>query len=409
MPSLMQWMVLRGNRAGQGGGAPAQAVPPELLTLLPNGGAYNRRAQPRSYALPDGTEVVIGDLAAVARQQDLLLNPFGARSAHHRPIGRGAVKGIPGTTGPATRGRLDVVGRIRIPNAADLGKWYYRALDGDDPRSITSSGSGIGLPSNEKMPAGVFYPDSSDGDCIVIRPAPSVTADAWYQFRDAASTASIRRTYTVDGDDLPWTDGQDRGNSASKLRFPAACLFADQLNLANPPPQRYALHLTATRHDGQGANSSIHVLGKTWVAPALGTDGDAGDEDRNLGNIPYGTRIWLPWDAPWQDLRELSGFNQRQKVYFDIWRLYGAYILDGQGQHEEGKAILQLRQTGGLTTEVIAELEAVHAVILPYLWPMRNAPASFTDASETWADGLPYAGGDGPLGPESINSAWDAR
>lgn len=395
---------------GRNPGVAVAALPPELLAFTATGQPYNRRAQPRTYALADGTPVAIGNVAAATREQDLLLNSFGKRAACHRPIGRNAQKGIPGTTGPATRGRLDVVGKIRIPNTNDLGKWTYRAASGDSARSIgiTSGASGIGLPSNEKMPTGVFYPNGSDGDVQVIRPSPSVTMDAWYQFRDSANTASIRRTYTCDGDDFPWTDGQDRGNSGSKLRFPAACLNAADLNLTNPPPQRYCLHLTATRHNLAGATNDLHVLSKTWVPPALGTDSDAGLPDKNMGDIPYGTRLWLPWDAPWQALRENSGFNARQKVYFDIWRFYGAYVLDGQGQTENGLAILQLRQTGGLSTQAIADIEAVNAVILPYLWPMRNVPTAFTDSSERYPDGLEYAGGGGPLSDDSVNSAWDA-
>jgi hypothetical protein len=48
--------------------------------------------------------------------------------------------------------------------------------------------------------------------------------------------------------------------------------------------------------------------------------------------------------------------------------------------------------------------------ILPLLWPVRNPRPLDRETEIFSANGLPYAGGGGPLDPSrSVNTAWDAR
>ena len=62
-----------------------------------------------------------------------------------------------------------------------------------------------------------------------------------------------------------------------------------------------------------------------------------------------------------------------------------------------------------MTRETAADVNAQLMKILPLLWPLRN-PRPLDRETEIAADGLPYAGGGGPIDPkQSVNTAWDAH
>ena len=81
-------------------------------------------AQATAIAAATATGIVRPAQAAPS-PESLFLNPFNKFSAHHRPVGRGipgrdannnpdVYYGIPGTTGPATRGRMAIVTTINL-------------------------------------------------------------------------------------------------------------------------------------------------------------------------------------------------------------------------------------------------------------------------------------------------------
>jgi hypothetical protein len=188
------------------------------------------------------------------------------------------------------------------------------------------------------------------------------------------------------------------------LRHPAGFLRGAMVDLSGGTPIRHLLNATATRHSRAGARPSQHVLGRGMAYPAWSTDRPLGAED-NLGDIPYGTIIAVRWQD--RGLRETLSLTPFGKVLFDTFLYFGCCLCDGQGQVVDDAPVLQLRVDWELTAEKEAAVEEALAKLLPHLWPVFDARRHDEDAPRH-SDGLIYVGGGGPLGPGSINSAWDA-
>jgi hypothetical protein len=140
--------------------------------------------------------------------------------------------------------------------------------------------------------------------------------------------------------------------------------------------------------------------------PAWDTDRPL-QADENQGDIPYGTRIAIRWQD--RGLRETLGLSALGKVLFDTFLYYGCALIDGQGQVQNGKAVLQLRVDNALAENKskVAAVDAALAKLLPHLWPVFSA-RKHHESDPRHSDGLIYVGGGGPLGPGAINSAYDA-
>ncbi|MBP7141868.1 MAG: hypothetical protein KBA71_08160 [Opitutaceae bacterium] len=357
---------------------------------------------------------------------DPFLNPFNKLSAHHRPVGAGAVYGVPGTDGEPTRGRIAIVTRIGLSMAPATRKYIHRVMPADPPRTVTfneeaaGSGGGKGLPITLRMPAGVPYPSVGEDRNVVLWPRDGSGVDLcvmFYGFDNERGTARYAKSWPFGGlDYVDGSDGFDSGSSASRLRWPSGVLRGFEINPANPAPIRHAFQATATRHgnpdnrNSPKAPPSRHVLGKTHVWPAYGTDAGASNPNANLGDIPYGTRLVIRR----QDfaLKEKLGLSPRGRVIFATLCYYGMYVVDGQGQYDAANdgAVIQQRCDHAVTREAAEDVNAQLMKILPLLWPMRNPRPLDCETEIFSGDGLPYAGGGGPLDPaQSINSAWDVK
>ena len=357
---------------------------------------------------------------------DLFVNPYDKLSAHHRPVGAGAEYGVPGTTGEPTRGRIDIVTRIGISMAPATKKYIHRVAPADpfrrivyDPATGGGQGGGKGLPIEVRMPTGVPYPSAGEDRNVVLWPRDGGAKDLctmFYGFNHETGTARYSKAWPFAGSDLgDGADGYDVGSGASRLRWPSGVLRGFEINPENPAPIRHCFQATATRHSKPDNRSSPkappsrHVLSKTFVWPAQGTDGGASDQGSNLGDIPYGTRLVVRRQDFAQ--RETLGLSPRGRVLFDTLCYYGLYLVDGQGQYDAANdgAVIQQRCDQEVTRAVADDVNAQLMKILPLLWPVRN-PRPLDRETEIFpADGLPYAGGGGPLDPDhSVNSAWDA-
>ncbi|MFZ5829709.1 MAG: hypothetical protein ACOY3P_06465, partial [Planctomycetota bacterium] len=357
---------------------------------------------------------------------DLFHNPYNKYSAHHRPVGVGAEYGVPGTTGPATRGRIEIVTSIRLSSAPATKKYIHLVKPTDPVRRIThdkSSGGkvgGEGLPIEVRMPEGVPYPTRGEDRNVILWPRDGGTRDLctmFYGFNNDRGTARYSKAWPFQGVDFAdGSDSYDKGSGASRMRWPAGVMRGFEINPENPAPIRHCLQCTATRHSNPDSKSSPkappsrHVLGKTFVWPAYGTDGNADSPGRNLGDIPYGTRLVIRK----QDFekRDQLGLSPRGSVLFDTFCYYGMYIVDGQGQYDAANdgAVMQLRCDQVVSDTAAADVNDQLMKILPLLWPLRN-PRPLDKETEVFPkDGLPYAGGGGPLDTaKSINTAWDAK
>lgn len=366
-------------------------------------------------------------LAFAAPAPDLFVNPYNKLSAHHRPVGAGAEYGVPGTTGEPTRGRIAIVTRISLSMAPATKKYIHRVQPTDPLRTITydpstggGAGAGKGLPITLRMPAGVPYPSAGEDRNVVLWPRDGGAVDIctmFYGFNDAVGTARYAKAWPFGG--LDYADGADRfdeGSGASRLRWPSGVLRGFEINPENPAPIRHCFQATATRHSNPDnrkspkAPATRHVLGKTYVWPAHGTDAGTTNPAANLGDIPYGTRLVVRRQD--FDQREKLGLSARGRVMFDTLCYYGMYLVDGQGQYDAANngAVIQQRCDHSIPREVAEEVNAQLMKILPLLWPVRN-PRPLDRETEVFpGDGLPYAGGGGPLDPRhSINTAWDAK
>jgi hypothetical protein len=429
--------------AGDGGavtptadaGASDQALPSEPAADGP--GAPSDAAPD---ATPDGRPDAAPDAGPPPPVGDLFRNPFNKLSAHHRPVGAGAEAGVPGGTltpsavspthdPPGTldaRGRLANVKLFRCGTAA-LGRKYIHRVTATDPwrtvGDLPDAPADNKLPATLRMPTGVPYPSTGGDDEVLVWPrngGAADQADLFFNFEDDTSHARRRYEYSLGGTDVhDGVDGQDRGCSASGLRYPGTVLRGFEINPPAPGPIHHALHVTATRHSRAGAPGSAHVLGKTMVWPAYHRDSSAGDADENLGDLPYGTRIFIRWQD--RGLRDTLGLSARGQVLFDALLYHGIYIVDGQGEHHDGGGVLQLRidhavgknADGSEWPGVVEDVNAQLMKLLPHLYPMRN-PRPHDVETELHSDGLPYAGGGGPRpadlasGAGSYNTAWDA-
>jgi len=397
------------NRPDRGAGARSDGVPSDAPR--PGGGLDG--GDPEAGFQPDG----------VPTTANLFLNPFSRLSAHHRPVGKGAIYGIPGSASapvPGSRGRLDIVTLFRC-GATEAGRKYiYRVDPGDPKRAIMQnkdSKNGSKLPYTLRIPNAKLPVKGEDKNVILCfrNGGPAPLCDLFYGFDNVADTARYRREFLLSGTDVgDGLDGQDSGGGASRVRWPGTVLRGHEINNAATALVQHALNCTATRHShpdnkvAPKAPASRHVLNRDFVWPSSGTDGGAAYPD-NQGDIPYGTRLVIRWqDRLLRDSPKL-GLTARGKALFDALLYYGVYILDGQGSYDAANngAVLQLRVDQDVQN--VTELDAQLTKILPLLWPVMNPRPRGKKETEVWTDGLPYAGGGGPLDPVmSVNTAWDA-
>jgi hypothetical protein len=376
---------------------------------------------------------IVRPAQAAPSPEGLFLNPFNKLSAHHRPVGLGmlgrdaidnpdAYYGIPGTTGPATRGRMSIVTSVRLQGPVGL-KWNYWVSPTDPYRTIERAFNSLPgpkppatLPFTCRMPQGVVYPPEPNPpqDCNVFfypRNGDQIDlGDLFNQFKYNGRTAQHRYSYGLGKlDTMEVADGWGRGTSASKIRWPSCCLRYSDLAPANPGPINHCLNVLATR---KGVEGSRHVLGKTRVWPSYGVDTSSSNANENMGDIPYGTRFVIRWQD--RGLRDSLGLTARGKVLFDCLLHYGFYVLDGANQGgENGGGYVGFRTdeaptaTGDWPWTMKEEVRIALGKLVKLCWPVRNV-RTYSFDNEIHSDGLPYASGGGPLGPGSINTAWDA-
>ncbi len=318
-------------------------------------------------------------------ETDLFLNPFNKQSAHHRPIGTGAVYGI--LQGEVrTRGRLNIITDVNI-GVPRTTKYLYQVQTSDPIELI--EGSGEGLPVSLKIPEDIDLPPDRIGGIgdnnVMFYPRNGLAADIldlFFGFQSDRSgfTASRHVSYGIRGSDV------GGGTSASRLKWPSSTLRG--FEILSGKPIRHALNVAVSR---LGAPTQYQILSKTYRWPATGTDGSSGDPQQNLGDIPYGTRCAIrPQDA---GKRETLGLSPLGKVLFDAHLYYGVLVLDGTGTlpggarwHYRTDQDIPAAQRNLIVTEL--------RKIVPLLWPIDN-----TRENEEFAGGGTSLGG--------INTAWD--
>lgn len=349
-------------------------------------------------------------------------NPFNYLSLHHRPIGAGAVKGIPPQYHHQTkalqvaaqlnvRGRLAIVptgGITFLAQGDKLRKPAFTNTGSDPLRTVT--GSGVGLPVSIRSPRNTglekFTAPTTDNNPSIFDAANSSSRNpgwhhVFYQYIDNNPSAAGCRMYPLDGLDYPGFDAGDRGTSASSRRWPGNILMAGEIMPTSPAPIHHGFNCAVTRRADNAAN---HILSKHVTFGAWSRDGSAGNSGENLGDLPYGTRCTIFDDDYATMMAAHPSWTPRQAAIRDAVRYYGIDILDGTGRQD---CIMQMRADLDITIAVFEEIDVALERIRPYLWPIAN-PRDFATESEIHTDDLPYYGGGGPKDANSVNNAYDA-
>ncbi len=261
-------------------------------------------------------------------QNDWFYNPFNQYSAHHRPIGTGAV--YADEDHPAVQDWLQ--GSQLNINVGDRPHGLFM-IDADksgpmltvNKRQETGTS---GLPVVMRFPAGgvdIDFPSHFDGNMTVY----DRTIDVWnhlrvYAWNDGNPVAMQYRSYEHNsighGEEL----AKRVGTSASGVAAPFGILRGWEVKKTGHPIG-HALQMVIPcfpRHFAM-------MLGREVWWPAVGMDGFAyTNAECNTGNIPYGS-LWAipPVSKGGPDLDTL-GLTERGKRLAEAIRDYGIYVVD---------------------------------------------------------------------------------
>ena len=318
--------------------------------------------------------------------RDWYLNPFTARSAHHRPIGTGARYAT--AAHPATRDWLKAAslgiaagrpGSMAVVRAAATDPLVtVRPLDGCGPVS--------GLPITLRLPrTGLPLPASAFGPCpeqpaVIVDAATGMAHQFGLLRADRGELAArLHRGWDVRGLGHGIVAGRRIGLSASGVAGLFGLLRGHEIDV---PGRRieHALQMTLPRRAGCRVMLSTRV-----VLPAVARD-PLIPPGSNTGHVPYGALFALPPDV---DLATL-GLSEPGRRLAAALRDYGAYAVDGGGC-EQGF----LRGDSTIRTATLEQLRADLAKLYPRLRMVLN--------NDILGDAV--AGGGQPVAP---NCAVDA-
>jgi hypothetical protein len=243
---------------------------------------------------------------------DTFVNPFAAASAHHRPIGSGAV--FADAKHPSTLSlRKAGFSNINVDNG--WGTNLYQSTPTDPLMTVRPSGGNEGLPVTLRVPVGVNNGSKTDSVVVIVDEAG--VAHQFYQWRwnDGKPTARIHKTWDPKG---PGHASARVGTSASGVAGMFGLLRGEE---ANTPGYRIE-HALQMAMDAKGACGMMLKSQVVW--PAVSADGFCKDRRYCRGNIPYGALLALP---PTVDIGRLKLSDPGQRLATAL-QDYGAYVID---------------------------------------------------------------------------------
>ena len=324
------------------------------------------------------------EMTCTSPRDDLFLNPFNKDSAHHRPIGCGAV--YADANHPATR-TWNTRSGIGINVGMPFGMYAAKG-DPSDPLQ-TIKGTGYGLPTELRLPVG-FDPGAVPGrDSVVslLTLDNREVHDLWrFEVRADGFHAGINRTYAGDELGHPSRLGERLGVSASGVGLLFGALRGAEINT----PGRNIQHALQMVIPGTGSNS---MLSKEIRLPAGSMDNFCRDNPtvNCLGNIPYGGLLALPPESKGGPDLNALGLSEPGLRLAEAIRDYGVYAVDTGGA-------VAIRADQHVSPEVRRQLVSSD---LPKIY--RHMRLVLNSA---WTPGQQAVGGGGQLAP---NCAFDAR
>lgn len=315
--------------------------------------------------------------AACTTPKDPFVNPFNAKSAHHRPIGTGAVYQQPKTWKQARS--------IGINTGAPWGVSVAETNDGDPLRTIRAGDPKcnkiVGFPRSIRLPREGFVTpvkmtDRGCTDGVVViydRPTNAPHQIRQYNWNGGKPSGGQYKTWDIDGLGHGTEPGERLGTSASGVAAMFGLLRGDEINNTGRKVE-HALQMILPRRGDQCAN----MLSRQAVLPAVGGDGSMNSPGNNLGDIPYGALMALPPVSKGGPDINKMGLTERGKRLVQAIRDYGVYAVDG-GSCLSIRADQHVKNT--------AELKAALSKIYPHMKRVMNNNVL----------GQPTAGGGTPL------------
>ncbi len=263
-------------------------------------------------------------------QNDWFYNPFNQYSAHHRPIGTGAV--YANEDHPAVQ---DWLKGSQINITLGSSPWGLFMVDADEDGPLMTvnkrreTGTS-GLPAVMRFPAGgvdIDFPADRDGNMAVY----DRTIDVFnhlrvYSWNYSNPVAVQFRSYEGNSVGHGSRLGDRIGTSASGVAAPFGILRGWEVRKEGHPIG-HALQIVVPARQ-----SPIMLSREVWW-PAVSMDGFAyTNAEYNTGNIPYGS-LWAipPVSKGGPDLDKL-GLTEKGRRIAQAFRDYGAYVVDDGGQ-----------------------------------------------------------------------------
>ncbi len=354
------------------------------------------------------------EMTCPAFKDDLFLNPFNARSAHHRPIGCGArYAGEGDATTVAIKAHA---GRGTINAALPFGAAFAKLKASDPIKTVTKTGlcggpgPGIGLPVTIKIPPDWPPGWQSKFRCLdnstkLYDPETGVATEFFaFDPSDPGNyRATIARTFDIRGLGHGTALNQRLGTSASGASTLMGALRAEEV-LTPGTPMLHAHHVAVPRLPGH--NTPL-LLGRGIQWPATAGDGSAyRDATHNTGVFAYGDLLGIPPESKGGPNLDTLGLSEPGRRLAQSFRDYGVYVVDGGPQ-------VVMRATDSLGS-LHATMRDDFRKLWPHLRLITNSVAGATakisasSHSASGSIGIPAwpAGGGTPLAP---NCAFDAR
>ena len=267
---------------------------------------------------------------------DLFKNPFNRASAHHRPIGSGAVYAA--DSHPTTRNWLRS-DHLNINPGNPSGTSVLEVSAADPWRVVNGAAACdriVRMPVTIRLPAAGFLNNAvrPDGGCadneVVIfdRGLPGVQDGVvhqlrQYQWNNGQPIAQRYDTWDIRGLGHGTVPGDMPGAAASGVAGLFGILRGHEINTPGYKIT-HALHIGLPRKSGTGCNV---MLSREFVLPATSRDKSYNQAGNNTGTIPYGALLAL---KPTIDIRSL-GLTEYGLRLAEAIQNYGMYALNGGG------------------------------------------------------------------------------
>jgi hypothetical protein len=315
-------------------------------------------------------------------RSDLFLNPFSRASAHHRPIGTGAL--YASATAASTRD-WKRASQLYINNGTPHGVDMVATTSSDPIRSIAAKAYCMavkGLPIAVRLPrSGLvtnIQPSPSgcrDGDVAIFDRTNGVGSSLrQFDWRNGNPAAGQYRSIDFRGLGHGTKLGDRVGFFATGIASPFGLLRGFELNTPGRKIE-HALQIVLPSKPG-----CAMMLSRNIVLPATDRDGSATSGSNNTGHIPYGGLLAIPRGVNLDGLH-LSEAGRRLA---EAVRNYGLYVVDAGGCGSGA-----IRSDQGISKAQIDRLLPDIRKFYPYVRLVLNNNVL----------GSPVAGGGTPLAP----------